>query len=98
MSGQWQQGVLGCFNNMGICLITFVAPCYTFGKFYFLLPFEKWNGSSVKAFYKKKWPASSVGGIDLTGFGSFGINADEPINHELSVVCCHPVLVATLVS
>jgi len=30
--GEWVSGVFGCFNNIGLCVITFCAPCYTFGK------------------------------------------------------------------
>ncbi|BFZ16656.1 hypothetical protein BsWGS_19695 [Bradybaena similaris] len=29
---QFQHGLFGCFDNMGLCLITYFAPCYTFGK------------------------------------------------------------------
>ena len=28
----WQYGVLGCFGDWRLCLMTFVAPCYTVGK------------------------------------------------------------------
>ncbi|KAK6180287.1 hypothetical protein SNE40_012472 [Patella caerulea] len=30
--GDWQHSILGCFDNMGICIITYFVPCYTFGK------------------------------------------------------------------
>lgn len=30
--GEFQNGLCGCFNNMTLCLITYVAPCYTAGK------------------------------------------------------------------
>ncbi|CAG5131848.1 unnamed protein product [Candidula unifasciata] len=29
---QFQHGLFGCFDNIGLCLITYIAPCYTFGK------------------------------------------------------------------
>lgn len=29
---QYQHGLFGCFDNIGICLITYFVPCYTFGK------------------------------------------------------------------
>ena len=32
MGGDWQHGILGCFDNFGICIITYFVPCYTFGK------------------------------------------------------------------
>ncbi|XP_064597883.1 uncharacterized protein LOC135464385 [Liolophura sinensis] len=32
MSGDWQHGVCGCFDNCGLCIITYFCPCYTFGK------------------------------------------------------------------
>ena len=32
MSNQWQHGLCGCFDNCFTCIITYVAPCYTFGK------------------------------------------------------------------
>lgn len=28
----FQYGLFGCFSNIGLCVITFVAPCYTAGK------------------------------------------------------------------
>ena len=28
----WQHGLFGCFDNIGICIITYFIPCYTFGK------------------------------------------------------------------
>ena len=28
----WQHGVFGCFDNCGICIVTYFLPCYTFGK------------------------------------------------------------------
>ncbi|KAK3108275.1 hypothetical protein FSP39_004704 [Pinctada imbricata] len=30
--GEWSNGLCGCFNNITLCLITYVAPCYTAGK------------------------------------------------------------------
>jgi len=32
MSNQWQHGLCGCFDNCGLCIITYFVPCYTFGK------------------------------------------------------------------
>ncbi|GFO26701.1 protein plant cadmium resistance 2-like [Plakobranchus ocellatus] len=32
MSADWQHGLFGCFDNFGLCIITFIAPCYTLGK------------------------------------------------------------------
>lgn len=29
---QFQHGLFGCFDNIGVCLITYFVPCYTFGK------------------------------------------------------------------
>ncbi|CAL1540650.1 unnamed protein product [Lymnaea stagnalis] len=29
---QFQHGLFGCFDNIGLCLITYFVPCYTFGK------------------------------------------------------------------
>jgi len=28
----WQNGLCGCFNDCGLCLISYILPCYTFGK------------------------------------------------------------------
>jgi len=28
----WQSGLCGCFNDCGLCIISFIIPCYTFGK------------------------------------------------------------------
>lgn len=28
----WQAGVLGCFSDPRLCLLTFCVPCYTIGK------------------------------------------------------------------
>lgn len=28
----WKHGLCGCFDNMGLCIITYFVPCYTFGK------------------------------------------------------------------
>ncbi|XP_059167088.1 uncharacterized protein LOC131949284 [Physella acuta] len=28
----FQHGLFGCFDNIGLCLITYFVPCYTFGK------------------------------------------------------------------
>merc|ERR1711976_631534 len=30
--GEWKQGLCGCFNNIGLCVITYFVPCYTAGK------------------------------------------------------------------
>ncbi|KAL5515770.1 hypothetical protein EMCRGX_G000987, partial [Ephydatia muelleri] len=32
MSADWSNGLCGCFNDFGICIITYFLPCYTFGK------------------------------------------------------------------
>jgi len=32
MSNEWQHGLFGCFDNFGVCIITYFVPCYTFGK------------------------------------------------------------------
>lgn len=31
-SGDWKHGLCGCFDNLGVCIITYFVPCYTFGK------------------------------------------------------------------
>lgn len=31
-AGEWQHGLCGCFDNCGLCLLTYIVPCYTFGK------------------------------------------------------------------
>ena len=28
----WRHGICGCFDNVGLCIITYFVPCYTFGK------------------------------------------------------------------
>ncbi len=30
--GEWQNGLFGCFNNCGICIITYFVPCVTAGQ------------------------------------------------------------------
>jgi len=32
MSGEFQHGIFGCFDNFGLCIISYFVPCYTFGK------------------------------------------------------------------
>lgn len=32
MSGAWQHAVCGCFDNFGLCIVSYFVPCYTFGK------------------------------------------------------------------
>lgn len=29
---QWRHGLFGCFDNCSLCLITYLVPCYQFGK------------------------------------------------------------------
>jgi len=30
--GDWTNGLLGCFSNCGLCLMTYFAPCITMGR------------------------------------------------------------------
>jgi len=30
--GEWDNGVLGCFGNCSVCIITFLVPCHQVGK------------------------------------------------------------------
>ncbi|XP_039254272.1 uncharacterized protein LOC120331267 [Styela clava] len=30
--GEFQHGLCGCFDNITLCLISYIAPCYTVGK------------------------------------------------------------------
>ena len=32
MANDWKHGLFGCFSNCGLCIITFLCPCYTAGK------------------------------------------------------------------
>ena len=32
MSAEWKHGLFGCFDNLGICIVTYLVPCYTHGK------------------------------------------------------------------
>lgn len=32
MSNQWQHGLCGCFDNIGLCVISYFVPCYQFGR------------------------------------------------------------------
>lgn len=32
MSKEWSNGLCGCLNDIPLCLTTYCAPCYTFGK------------------------------------------------------------------
>lgn len=29
---QFKHSLFGCFNNFGVCIISFIVPCYTVGK------------------------------------------------------------------
>jgi Cys-rich protein (TIGR01571 family) len=31
-TGNWTNGLFGCFENTGLCALTFLAPCVTFGR------------------------------------------------------------------
>ena len=31
-SGIWKHSLFACFGNVGVCLITYLVPCYTYGK------------------------------------------------------------------
>jgi len=31
-AGSWSHGVCGCFDNCGLCVISYFVPCYQFGK------------------------------------------------------------------
>lgn len=30
--GEWNSGILGCMGNCGICIFSFLLPCYQVGK------------------------------------------------------------------
>ena len=32
MSNQFSHSLFGCFDNFGVCIWTYIAPCYTAGK------------------------------------------------------------------
>jgi len=32
MNSEWSHGLFGCFDNLGLCIVTYFAPCYTAGK------------------------------------------------------------------
>ncbi|XP_003382500.1 PREDICTED: protein PLANT CADMIUM RESISTANCE 3-like isoform X1 [Amphimedon queenslandica] len=32
MSQTWSHGLFGCFSDIGLCLVTFLVPCYTNGR------------------------------------------------------------------
>ncbi|XP_070556399.1 uncharacterized protein [Ptychodera flava] len=32
MANTWAHGLCGCFNDCGLCIITYFVPCYTAGK------------------------------------------------------------------
>ena len=31
-TANWTNGLFGCFSNVGLCALTFIAPCVTFGR------------------------------------------------------------------
>lgn len=31
-TGNWTNGLFGCFNNIGLCAMTFIMPCVSFGR------------------------------------------------------------------
>ncbi|KAJ8024824.1 Cell number regulator 10 [Holothuria leucospilota] len=30
--GEWQKGLFGCFDNLGLTIMTYLLPCWTAGK------------------------------------------------------------------
>ncbi|KAK6166389.1 hypothetical protein SNE40_023095 [Patella caerulea] len=32
MANEFQHGLFGCFDNLGLCIISYFVPCYQFGK------------------------------------------------------------------
>lgn len=30
--GEWKNGLFGCFNNCGLCIMSYFCPCIVFGK------------------------------------------------------------------
>ncbi|XP_002739625.1 uncharacterized protein LOC100378782 [Saccoglossus kowalevskii] len=32
MPNEYNNGLFSCFNNLGLCVVTYFAPCYTQGK------------------------------------------------------------------
>ena len=32
MANEWKKGLFACFDNFGLCLITYFVPCVTFGQ------------------------------------------------------------------
>ncbi|XP_065910218.1 uncharacterized protein [Dysidea avara] len=32
MSGDWQHGLFGCFDDITVCLLSYFVPCYIYGK------------------------------------------------------------------
>ena len=32
MPGEFQHGLFGCFDNCGVCILTYFVPCYTQGR------------------------------------------------------------------
>ena len=37
MGGTWDHGLLGCFDNIGICIAAFIAPCWVAVSLIFLI-------------------------------------------------------------
>ena len=37
MGGTWDHGLLGCFDNIGICIAAFIAPCWVAVSLVFLI-------------------------------------------------------------
>ncbi|GAB1603073.1 cell number regulator 7-like [Argonauta hians] len=81
MSAQFSHSLFGCFDNCGICIVTYFAPCYTAGKnaeatgkscllyglFYIFFPCIE-GGITRQAIREQKGIAGSFVGDILTHF------------------------------
>ncbi|XP_022083502.1 cell number regulator 10-like [Acanthaster planci] len=85
--GDWQQGLFGCFGNIGMCLMSWFVPCYIHGKnaeavgedcllcgLSIFVPFLNWY-----TLFVVRGKIREQRGI-----------AGEPVNDILVTLCCTP--------
>ncbi|KAI8787030.1 protein PLANT CADMIUM RESISTANCE 3 [Biomphalaria glabrata] len=83
---QFQHGLFGCFDNIGLCLITYFVPCYTFGK-----NAEAVGDSCLLCALAYFVPILNIVGlVSVRGKIRSSRNIEgSVITDILSVICCH---------
>jgi len=74
MPRQWRHDIFGCFENPALSIITFVFPCYTFGKIAEAVGEDGlWNGIAfgITSMFCQG-SCVTLGGLELVHFSSHG--------------------------